>query len=98
MTARLFGSSVSTPSVEQPQRHNQAQITARLIPALRLQRRSSLGSAERQLHFVGRDVAKDLEQVRCVEPDVEGIAIVANGHFVGRLPEIRRLNAEAKQR
>src|SRR5689334_17146320 len=83
--------------VEQPQRHHQAEICARFTPALRLQRRRSFRRAECELHLIGRDVAKNLEQVRRVESDVERIAVVANRHLVVRLAKVGRLHAETEQ-
>src|SRR5688572_27390207 len=73
--------SLLRPLVEKTQRHHQAQISARLTPSLRLERRGALRCAEGELHLFRRDIAKDLQQVRRVESDVEGIPVVTHRHL-----------------
>src|SRR3982751_3395883 len=60
--------------VEQPERHNETEIDRGIRPSLRLERRGAFRGFERELHFLGRDVAQNLEEIIRVESDVEGIA------------------------
>src|SRR5512146_97675 len=79
-------------SVHQPERHDERQEARRIVPADGLTGRGALGSLERHLDLVGRHVLEDLEHVRRIEADLQGLAVVADGDFLLRLAQLRGLD------
>src|SRR3954463_4366860 len=91
-------SETPTRSVQQPQRHYETEIARRVRPPLGLERRGALGRLEGELHFLGWDIAQNLEQIVRIESDVERVAVKAYRQLVSRLAEIGCLHAESHER
>src|SRR3954469_21060546 len=75
---------INSGSVEQSQRHDQAQIRCRIGPSLWLERRGALRRLEGQANLFRGDVLEDLKEIVRVEPNVERVAGISDGQLVVR--------------
>src|SRR5687768_10089610 len=85
-------------SIDEPERHHQAEVLSGFRPVFRLDCRRTLRRLERQADLIRRHVAQDLEQVGGVEADVERITREPDRKLVLGLTEVRRLHAELQHR
>ena len=83
-------------SVDQSKWHHKTEVSRWVVPSFRFNRSRTLGSLERELDLICRDIAEDLQQIAGIKPNIELVTGVSHSELVSGFSKVRCLNAESK--